>query len=946
MNAALTATQKEILPNVWNAFLTLTLKGLLKDGHLAQRQLLTCCKNGFYGNASQIGPSVLPLLARIWEGFPEAQEGKKREFAVELIEGFVKGYESERSNYEKAAILRTFAETIAFLMKNEVCNVEKTHEFIIKHLKAVTSEFPKLIGTFVKDSSFYEELNEKAIKSNSLNTKEYGEFVVGLVSQPVSLFQDATPVVRKAVKFRDPSDSSNSGTTIPTFDSLPEHKRLFLQNFVKTCVEHNAFTALSIISRQFPHKDIWTMVNLATLDFSKEESNLTRLRLALDLLQLSPENPQILSLFSNQFELFKDSSNLQLFVKELQNFTKLQPVKKWIRMGVFTDVVETCLKTGQLSEMGLSTILKFVFSDIYPESFIITICSILCTRMDKEEKFFEDLARLLSYSTFQVDLSPVYGKFWEYLLRKSVEGEESTALELSETVCVRNREKLSTGFLMEKLENQLEACETVKQVDLMVSLCRKLDFVDDDIELAVKSRPLSIKPDVLVFIGQTSRDLANDTLDQVPKFSKHHRAIILKSIFYGRFVQNKENDSTDLVPAAVNVLYAQAVGRIWTEIEKSEYIEPLAEELLQELDMISSRLIETICADPNCRKIFRKEVDRAIDSPDPIWNCKLPVRILLEYCKKSEIKFDLPPKPPLGQSVESGLNGETSTILNDFSFNKINRETNINWITEKRQSCSDDFEFETIFYHAKNKSLIHKLLQITYQLLERIEDDDEEFMSTGTCWIEAWLKHTKNLEASSKSHLLWISKLARAVGVIGERVRTQATAFPKFAQEYVEFHCAQIYPVIYSLYNQLNNDVSSHSFWSLQALYYVSGALSTMPGTTLAFIEPDSIKLCDIFSNILGNGVSASTRIAAYKALRKVKYDMGDAKDLPIVPPGIDDNIRKLIGRLHVAQNEDKEKILYADDDITIKYLVSYLLTWDALLKVQKSSNEFASYVR
>lgn len=954
MNAALTATQKEILPSVWNTFLTLTLKGVLKDGHLAQKQLLTCCRNGFYSNASQIGPSVLPLLARIWEGFSE--DSKRFEFAAELTKSYIKGFESERSNYEKAAILRTFAETIGFLIKNEVCDVESTHAFIISNLKNINSEFPKLIGTLVKDPTFYSTLTQKSIEANVINSKEYGDFVVGLVTQPVSLFNDAKPVVRKGVKFRDPSEDiskpSGSEPNLPSFENLPNHKKIFLQNFVQTCVTIHAYKALSIVSRNFQNNELWSSVNISCLDLSKETDKSTRLRLSLDLIHLNPENPQILGVFSDQFEFFKEPADLQLFLKELNHFTHIQPIKKWIRMSVFTDVIESCLKNTNLTEGELVTILKFVLTDIFPDSYSSKICRILVDRLNRDEKFFENLARILTYSSFKVDLSEVYAQYWEIFLRKSINETEDISLELSESVCTRNRQRLSTHFLMEKLEQQLTSCKTVKQINSLVNLCKKLEFAEDDIELAVKIAVPPIKPEFLAFIGLShTTDMLHDILDPIPRFSGHHRSILIKSIFHGRCVQSN-SDPKELFQPAINVLYAQAVARIWTEVEKSEYFDNLSEELSQELEVISSQLIESICANHVVRREFKIEIEKILtsQSQDPIWSSKLPIRILLEYCQKSEIKFDLQVDVPVaaaGDGDISDVKVQADKLLNLFTLNKFIIKESIEWISGRRTSHPDDFEFDPVFRHTKNKNLMNKLLLITLELLERVDsEDNEEFLSTAACWIEAWLKHTKNLETTSKTQLMWISNLARGVRIIGERARALSSICPKFIQEYLEFHCAQIYPVIYALYNQLNGEVENHSFWTQQALYYVSTALATMPGTTLAFIEPDSIKVCDIFANILANGIHPPTRIAAYKVLRKVKYDTGEAKDLPIIPPGIDEMIKKLMEKFNVPEEDEDHESPRQISKEESKYLLSYLLLWDALLKIQQSSNEFASYVR
>lgn len=952
MNAALTATQKEILPSVWNAFLTLTLKGVLKDGHLAQKQLLICCRNGFYSNASQIGPSVLPLLARIWEGISD--DSKRSEFAADLIKSYIKGFESERSNYEKAAILRTFAETIGFLIKNEVCDVETTHAFIIANLKNINSEFPKLIGTLVKDPTFYSALTKKSIEANVINSKEYGDFVVGLVTQPVSLFNDSKPVTRKGVKFRDPSEdtcksSAGSSSSLPSFENLPNHKKTFLQDFVQTCVSVHAYKALSIVSRQFQSNELWSLVSISSVDLSKEADKSTRLRLSLDLIHLNPENPQILGLFSDQFEFFKEPADLQVFLKELDPFIHIQPIKKWIRMSVFTDVLEDCLKNANLSEGELITILKFIMADTFPDTYSSKISGILVERLNRDEKFFENLGRILTYSSFKVDLSEVYAQYWEIFLRKTINETEDISLELSESVCTFNRQRLSTHFLMEKLEQQLTSCKTVKQINSLVNLCKRLEFVEDDIELAVKIAVPPIKPEFLAFIGQShTTEVIYDSLDPVPQFSGHHRSIIVKSIFHGRCVQSN-SDPRELFQPAINVLYAQAIARIWTEVEKSEYFANLSEELRQELEVISSQLIESICGNHVVRREFKIEIEKTLakNSQDPIWSSRLPIRILVEYCQKSEIKFDLQFGVPVDAAGDGDMKAQADKLLTLFSLNKFNIKESIAWISERRTSHPEDFEFDPVFRHAKNKSLMNKLLLITLELLERVDgEDNEEFLSTAACWIEAWLKHTKNLETTSKVQLMWISNLARGVKIIGERARALNNICPKFLQEYLEFHCAQIYPVIYALYNQLNMEVENHSFWTQQALYYVSTALATMPGTTLAFIKPDSIKVCDIFANILANGIHPPTRIAAYKVLRKVKYDTGDAKDLPIIPPGIDEMIKKLMGKFNVPEEDEDHDGPRQTRNEESKYLVSYLLLWDALLKIQQSSNEFASYVR
>jgi hypothetical protein len=59
------AEEKFELQSLWNCFLTLTLNGVFEEKEVAKTQLLLCCKNGFYGNASQLGPLVLPLVHKI-----------------------------------------------------------------------------------------------------------------------------------------------------------------------------------------------------------------------------------------------------------------------------------------------------------------------------------------------------------------------------------------------------------------------------------------------------------------------------------------------------------------------------------------------------------------------------------------------------------------------------------------------------------------------------------------------------------------------------------------------------------------------------------------------------------------------------------------------------------------------------------------------------------------
>lgn len=947
MNSALSATQREILPSVWNTFLTLTMQGVLKDAHLAQRQLLTSAKNGFYSNASQIGPGVLPLLARILENTPEMD--KKSEFARDLTKNFITGYQAERSNFEKAAILRTFAEAIGFLMKNEVCDVDTTHHFIIENLRSLNNEFPKYLGALVKDPSFYTTLTDKAISANVMNTKEFGDFVVGLVTQPTTLlFPDSKPVVRRAVKFRESGDTSDAETPQQlSFEALPETKQKFLQEFVETCISSHSYVALSVVSRSFCDAKLWSSVSIADIDLAKETDKCVRLRLSLDLIKQTPENPRILGIFSDQFEYFKDPAGLQIFLKQVSNFVQLSPIKRWLRSSVFTDVIETSLNAMELQEAELATVLKFVLKDTFPDSFVTKINTILVGRMDWDNTFFENLARIMVYSNFKVDVSDIYGKFWEVFLQKTVDAAEGSSLELSESVCVRNHQKLSSQFLMTKLECQLELCNTVKQIESLVDICRKLDFADDDIELALKLPSLNIKPDVLAFIGVNHVDVSHhDGLEAVPKFSSPHKSTLLKSIFLGRYVQN--GAAEDLIQPLISVLHSQAIARVWMEVEKSEYFDRLSGDLSQELEIISSRLIENIYANPPTWKRLRVELEKIVASQqDPLWTSKLPIRILLEYCAKSEIKFEIQCTFAIPEDSED-LQAQSDKVLGEFSLNNFQVKKNIAWITDVRNSKSGDFEFETLYRHTTNKSLLNKLLLITLQLLERVrEESEEEFLSSGTCWVEAWLKHTKNLEASSKTHMLWVSNLARAVKIIASKATAASSTFPKFCQEFVEFHCGQIYPVIYALYLQLSNEVTNHTFWSMQALMYMSGALATMPSTTLAFIEPDSIKLCDIFSKLLESGVNLPTRIAAYKVLKKVRYDTGEAKDLPIIPPGIHEVIRVLLEKCRVPQNEDgMDSPTKQNYDEERKYLLSYLLLWDALLKIQKGSNEFASYVR
>jgi hypothetical protein len=202
-------------------------------------------------------------------------------------------------------------------------------------------------------------------------------------------------------------------------------------------------------------------------------------------------------------------------------------------------------------------------------------------------------------------------------------------------------------------------------------------------------------------------------------------------------------------------------------------------------------------------------------------------------------------------------------ILDDFSLNFYKVHEVIPWLTEKRVKVPEEFEFEPLFKHMKNKSFVNKLLVITTELMQRVVKDDElteEFLSLGACWVSAWLKQSKYINVQSKEQLHWVSNLARAVKVISQKARNVDQLSPKFVQEYIEFHASQLYPVIYSWYVQLNEEVHSHNFWTLQTLLYVSDALVTCPSNTLAFIEPDGARLCQIFGTVLGTGASLPTK--------------------------------------------------------------------------------------
>jgi hypothetical protein len=249
---------------------------------------------------------------------------------------------------------------------------------------------------------------------------------------------------------------------------------------------------------------------------------------------------------------------------------------------------------------------------------------------------------------------------------------------------------------------------------------------------------------------------------------------------------------------------------------------------------------------------------------DVIWQCRLPLRILTDYCLKAELVMGLKKTKLEGQ--EETFSSQVSQVLDDFSQNSFKVKEIIPWLTEKRIKSPEEFEFDVLFKQIKNKPFVNKLLIITTLTMERVLRDDEiteEFLSLGACWVAAWIKMTKYINTNSKSQLLWVSNLAKAVKVISDKARNLGEGFcPKFVQEYVEFHSSQLYPVIYSIYVQLNEEVAlgAHNFWTLQTLFYISQALVTCPSNTLAYIEPDGVKLCEIFGKILGDGVSLPSR--------------------------------------------------------------------------------------
>jgi hypothetical protein len=982
INTALSASQKETLPSLWNTFLLLTIKGVLSDIQLARKQLLLACKNGFYGNACQISPSVLPLLARIWTGISsENDTTSKEEFAHDIIKATIQGYGTERSLIEKGAIAKSLVETLGFLCKHSISSLDMApiYAFIYSNLAELSNDNSKLFGTLVKDQGFYDGLIQHGAANELLNSKYLGSFIVGVcfiqpagdsnVPGPSSFGGGGIRKVKKSVKFADPDDdsssSNNDSSSYTLFETLTDQKQAFIQSFVKTCVERKAFKPIAVLSRTYRSEKIWKDVNTAEIDVSNEEDKITRLQLALELVQVFPENPAVLGRFSDEFENFeKNPSDFKIFLKELDSFTHLQPIKRWIRMNVFTTVVERLITSGDLSEGELQTILKFILRDsIFPTDFTSHIVSVVKGRLETDPGFFDNVSHILSSSSFKTDLSQIYEHFWELYFLRSVSLVESD-LELIETVCFRNLGKLSVAKVAEILEKYLESCEKPKQIDVLIGIAKRLEFTCDMLGPLPK---LNVKAEVLSFIGESYAEVVHDILEPVPKFSKVHRAAISKAIFKGKLTYQdlSENSSElDLINPLLNVLYAQAVARVWSDVEKSGYFDKLNQELSDELDVVSSRLIEKIHENKGAWKRLWEELDSISSSSgvevpstsrsgsppkssDPVWQSRLPLRIIVEYCSKAEIK-------------ERSLSSETSTPINDdfklqvdhvldnMSRNMYNVKDIIHWITEKRAKNPNDFEFETLFKQTKNKLFMHKLLNITLTLMENLDKDGdgndetaEEFLGLASCWIAAWLKQTKNLQVNppSKIQLSWISNLAKGVKIIGQKARNLNELCPKFVQEYVEFHSSQLYPVVYALYLQLNQEVPSHSFWTIQALFYVSSAIVAMPSNTLAFIEPDSVKSCEIFGTIVGQGVSLACKIAAYRVLRKIGYDRSGEGDLPIIPPVIDN----LIKTLH-RKKRDREtgEFLGLEEE----GLIPYLLVWDAVLKIQQGSNEFATYVR
>lgn len=425
INAALSSNQKETLPNLWNTFLLLTLNGVLSDIHLARKQLLTCCKNGFYGNASQIGSSVLPLLARIWEGFAQ-DDNSKQEFSHDIISSTITGYGNERSLFEKASIARTLVEIVAFLSNHEVIEMRPVYQFIFSNLSDLTSDFAQLHGNLIKDQDYYDGLIEFGFENSSrevFNSKEFGNFLVNLcvLHDAKSSMQNQKPAGafrRKRVQFRGEDESSDNigsgdqaeGENKPSLDfsSLSDQKQQFLQTVIKRLVQESAYKPVTVLSKKFKDKRIWTGISIIDVDLSSEEDKLTRLQVYLELINVYPEVPVLLGKFSDEFENFQDPSDFKQFLKELSLYTHLQPIKRWVRMPHFTGIVESLLLAGSLDESELQTILKFVFRDLFPQEFVSSIIGTMTERIGRDPTFSDDLSHILVSSNFRADLTQIY----------------------------------------------------------------------------------------------------------------------------------------------------------------------------------------------------------------------------------------------------------------------------------------------------------------------------------------------------------------------------------------------------------------------------------------------------------------------------------------------------------------------------------------------------------
>ena len=878
-------------------------------------------------------------------------------------------YASEKSLSEKSAILRAYAETLAYFISGNSANISSLlKEVVYPFLEALvkegnTTDFGQTLGQLIKKEEFYSILSDSITQNMEVvHRKNVGTLIASLCANR----QSETQKKSKSVKFA--SDQPAEELNCANYSELPEYKKTLVKNVFTASLNAGKLDTVMVLSNQFNSAALYNEATdskpsmiVESLAFEKSEDADSKLSLVLDLIRTFPELPSFLSKLSSLFETECDKiSRLKNFIQKIRELKTLPSITRWLKQDIFCDRIRNLINNSDYSNEDSLTVVRFVlentsvFSGELVDGVIASLCSHLDSSIETDQRFVRDilrLARALSENNTGSILKAVMSQVWERLVRDVVtvtdpEAEEQVQYLVDDFVAVSSQGGLTSAELSSAVLKEVDLVTTAPKIDKLVKLAKSLAeeiHYTPVFGLRLESGKVEDLFNALNLSFFPLRDTALVSHEKVKEQLKP--SFLARSIFEAKFAMKPSEEIEDFANPVIKVLYAQAVCTFWKDLEKFEVEKSVKEELCSELTVLTTRWLEVL-AENNWKKWSDEVLDQLVKPQrDVFLTSRLMLNLFLETTAKMELTVSLQRKSINEFILEDSVSLDSEkvlqfleTLIKDYLGSGIVEVTPIiDYLNIQRKDFSQQFCFDRIFYHLdlKSKQVLLGVVDVLISVLQRISGDDtDEFYSTASCWVSGWLKQCKKLPPElDKSYFLWISKLATATKIIADYARKS----PKFTAEYVEFHASNLYLPFYYIFLQLGS-MGNNDFVVVRTTENVGIALASVPSTTLAFIQPISTQICTSFAPYL-ESKRPSLKIAAYKLIRKVKprpSGSQDSDELPILPVELNEMIRKY------GEEISAREILSLDN----QDVLTYLLCWDALLTMHadRTCNEFGSF--